>query len=457
MKNKFSQFTESELLRATGRCTRICPISQVKKRVVGFIFTLVFACSLAFTPLLAQGDNKVSALSTPTQSTDNVHSSFLSSSLITVNGLSSNLSLAQGNGRYSEKGDIWQGYEYMGAVTPYTSKSQTNRYIATSVDSFVTKYALENRYYDNGYSDYFMTQNYGNPLDYFTAVYRAYDLSITNEITDIIYIPNEEYLANIKLWYAIPHANISTVSNHIDFTSKTIPSNLLQSFARGKGDNPSEPYSYSEYADSDLNNGYVPTRAILTLSFEIMNAKGENVPYELTAYTYDNGINGGDYFTHAYASFDSDENRSIIHNALQSSVQFKNCYLINNLKLSCRVESAVFDYNYIDGDYLGFYSESEGSKFSGWTFDSATPIDSATFGTMYLKIPLYEQNIYAVNTILYDANRLYLEPWWNADQSIFGFFSKFLNMELIPNFKLSYMLTLAFGITLITIFVRMFR
>lgn len=444
-------------LRLIGGCTDIGSNSQVNKRVFSRIISFVFAFAIVFSPLLAFNVDKVNALSNPTQDTKDIHGSFLSSSLLTVHGLSKNQSLAQGNDLYVEYGYATLGYNYTGAVTPYSSKGVSNRFIGTSVDSFVTQYAIENRYYDSGDSEYYLTQNFGNPLDYFTAVYRASDLTITNEYSDILYIPNEDYLANIKLWYSIPHANINTVSNYINFTDNNIPSTLLNRFERVNINNELKPISYSEYADTDLENGYVPTRAKLTLSFEIMNAKGENIPYTLTAYTYDNGISGGAYYTHEYASFDSAENRAIIHNALEGSVQYNNCYLINNLKLTATVESAVFNYVYYNGEFTELYSGSPVKQLSGWTFDSGIDIDMSTFGTMYLKIPLYDENIHAVNTILYDANRLYLEPWWNTEQSIFGFFSKFLDLEIIPNFKLSYMLTLAFGITLITLFVRMFR
>lgn len=396
-------------------------------------------------------NNKASALSRPTDNTEDIYSSFLSSSFIANYGLNGNSSLFQGYGLYR---DDFPAVDYSGSVTPYSTDILNDRYIGTSIDSFVSYASFTNKYYDPNDTDYTMSQYFSHPLDYGMSVYRCSSIEIINESSDLIYIPSVDYLANIKLFFATQLFNVNNIYSYLPFnTSRT--TDLIYQFSRDSN-------ITDTYALDILSSGYVPIRAKLELSFTVMNALGKDINYTITAYSYDNAGTGGLFYEHQPATFNTLENRAIIQEALNTGVHYNNCYLIDNLTLTCTLESATFRYNYTGGSLSGQFSEYnssiQGDNFSGWSFNENEFLPYGNiFGTMYLNIPLYEENYFSIQEKLYNANKLYLTPYWNAEQSIFGFWANFLDIEILPNFKLSYFLVMALGMVFVTIFVRMFR
>lgn len=421
---------------------------DILKRVACGVSVFALACCMAI-PFIS--NNKAYALSKPSDKVGDIHSSLFSSSFVTFTGLSTSSSNINPRGYYIDVSTA--NSNEIGYATGRSNDDDINRFIGTSIDSFISQYAYENRYYDSTYSDYFITQNFGNPFDYFIGAYRTSNITIINEKSDLLYIPNINMLSDIKVWYETPNININTIENSIPYFSVN-DTTLVQV-------KPSVESTYPSIVQDNLDNHIIPTRVALKLSYSVRNAKGELIDYTLTSYTYDNGYGSSEpYYNSEPATFNSTENIAIINESLQSGIQRDNCYLIENLTLSATIEQMIFDYAWSGssgGDYLTSLDYNDTKYFTGWTFNSQFVGSEETFGTMYMKIPLYEENYTFVQDRLINANNLLLEPNWVDSQTIYGFWSQFMEIEILPNFRLSYLILIALAFTLLTIFVRFFR
>lgn len=442
MKNRKKPFIYERVKRKLSKLFTYISANRfdIIKRVACSVSILAIACSLVF-PFIS--NNKAYALSKPSDNITDIHSSLFSSSFVTFNGLGSQDTYQNPRGYYLV------GSDEVGFATGRASEHVSNRFIGTSIDSFISQYAYENRYYDATYSDYFITQNFGNPFDYFIGAYRTSNITIINEKSDLLYIPNSSYLSDIKVWFDTPDININTLQTVVPYYSESEDAFVWIKFGE----------EYPSVVQEQLDNHIIPTRVALRLNYSVRNAIGELIDYTLTSYSYDNANGTNEpYYDSAPATFNSPENIAIIEESLQTGIQRDNCYLIENLTLSASIEQMTFDYYWQDGEYLYYGNDYNGVRYrTGWTFHSQLDSTSETYGTMYLKIPLYTENYYFIQERLNNANNLLLEPNWVDSQTIYGFWARFLEIEIIPNFRLSYLILIALAFTLLTIFVRFFR
>lgn len=408
----------SKNLRTIGCATDISPCNtkfDIKCKVL--VFTLAFL--MLFSSLACWPFSTASALSRPDDALnydDNIHSTFLASANLYGTGKLQTIGKLPNASAYNT---------YAPLLTTYEPGNSKNGMIFTSADTNLIYGSLSNRYYDNTNDIdkgryYYLLQESTATGNYRVTAYQTDYLSFEFSRPTYVYLPKNsirvdgdlyyysDILDKIKIWYGVQNSYITL-------------NNLNQ------------------------NKVEIPTKCVVTMSITGYNALGEIVEYSYTTSTQDNFLYDTSlpYYNHLSANFNDKPYQ--FSDMLTAIMQYKNVYLVNSLKLDIQLLQDNVKVNYLD---------ITGAETS---VDYEDTYNNICYGTIIAEIPTYNENLTYTNNIYNLAHENWLMPHFEDTQSIFAFFGKFMSIELMPGFKISYLLTISFGFILIMIFVRMFR